>query len=66
MLNLTPEEKLKKLRDKTARRNASEGNRVGDIVDISEELAFEASLDAEIERARAGDRSGLDEALDIY
>ena len=64
--NLTREEKLKQLRDKTARRNASEGNRVGDIVDISEERAFEASLDAEIERARAGDRSGLDEALDIY
>ena len=60
--NLTREEKLKQLRDKTARRNASEGNRVGDIVDISEERAFEAS----IERARAGDRSGLDEALDIY
>ena len=64
--NLTREEKLKQLRDKTARRNASEGNRVGDIVDISEERAFEASLDAEIERARAGDRSGLDEAIDIY
>ena len=26
----------------------------------------DADLDAEIERARAGDRSGLDEALDIF
>ena len=64
--NLTREEKLKQLRAKTAERNASEGNRVGDIVDISEERAFEASLDAEIERARAGDRSGLDDALELY
>ena len=39
---------------------------MGDIVDISEERAFEASLDAEIERARAGDRSGLDDALELY
>lgn len=64
--NLTKEEKLKQLRDKTARRNASEGNRVGDIVDISEERAFEAELDAEVERSRAGDRSGLDDALQLY
>ena len=64
--NLTREEKLKQLRAKTAERNASEGNRVGDIVDISEERAFEAELDAEVERSRAGDRSGLDEALEIY
>ena len=64
--NLTKEEKLKQLRDKTARRNASEGNRVGDIVDISEERAFEAELDAEVERSRAGDRSGLNDALQLY
>ena len=64
--NLTKEEKLIQLRDKTARRNASEGNRVGDIVDISEERAFEAELDAEVERSRAGDRSGLDDALQLY
>ena len=64
--NLTKEEKLKQLRDKTARRNASEGNRVGDIVDISEERAFEAELDAEVERSRVGDRSGLDDALQLY
>tara|TARA_B100001094_G_scaffold130313_1_gene126171 strand:+ start:4168 stop:4953 length:786 start_codon:yes stop_codon:yes gene_type:complete len=57
---------LQELRQRTAERNASEGNRVGDTVDISEERAFEASLDAEIERARAGDRSGLDEALELY
>ena len=36
--------RLAELRRRTAERNASEGNRVGDIVDISEELAFEASL----------------------
>ena len=63
---LTKEERIKQLRDRTARRNASEGNRVGDIVDISEERAFEASLDAEVERSRAGDRSGLDDALQLY
>ena len=36
---------------------------VGDAV---EERAFEAELDAEVERSRAGDRSGLDDALQLY
>ncbi len=53
---------LQELRQRTAERNQTEGNRVGDTVDISAELDFEA----EIDRARAGDRSGLDDALELY
>ena len=31
-----------------------------------ERAAFEAELDAEVERSRAGDRSGLNDALQLY
>ena len=50
---------LAESRRRTEARNNSVGNRVGDVAEPGDDI------DAEVARSRAGDRSGLDEALDI-
>ena len=70
---------LQELRARTAAREALPENQIGAKVDISEEIAQEARIqerfnspvvvddaDVEIDRARAGDRSGLDDALNMF
>ena len=50
---------LSESRGRAAARNNAVGNRVGDVAEPGDDI------DDELARSRAGDRSGLDEALDI-
>ena len=51
---------LSESRRRTAARNNRVGNRVGDVAAPGDDI------DDEVARSRAGDRSGLDDALDIF
>ena len=54
---------LSDLRARTAARNSSVGNRVGDVVTDSQTLS---DIDEELARSQAGDRSGLNDSLDMF